>query len=244
LAWAADLPASAAGRKAAAPQADASPESSYQVGLLIGDQLEHNGLASKLSLDQLIRGLKDGLGGREQTVQERDATTRFMRSTHDTLVDSNREAAHEFLARNAKEAGIHTTPSGLQYRVLSEGEPSGKPPSVMDQVTVRYRASLPDGHEFDRSDTHDRPATFRVNSVLKGWQEAFLAMKPGAKWQLFVPPELGYGGNTPPGVPPGSLLIYELELLRIDPAPPMNPAAQRRPPIGNSTAPGATAPSQ
>ena len=100
----------------------------------------------------------------------------------------------------------------------------------MDQVTVRYRASLLDGREFDRSDTHDRPATFRVNSVFKAWQEAFQNMKPGARWQLFVPPELGYGGNTPVGVPPGSLIIYELELLKIEPAPPVDPALLHRAP--------------
>jgi FKBP-type peptidyl-prolyl cis-trans isomerase FklB len=127
-------------------------------------------------------------------------------------------------------------PSGLQYRVLNKGDSSAKSPGPTDQVTVRYKASLADGTVFDRSDTHDRPAMFRVNSVFKGWQEAFLAMKPGAKWQLFVPPELGYGANSPPGVPPGALLIYELELLQVEPTPPMDPAAARRPPAAGAKA--------
>jgi FKBP-type peptidyl-prolyl cis-trans isomerase FklB len=215
----------------AAPSAAPSPaDSSYQLGLLLGNQLEHNGLARAVAVDQLVRGLKEGLAGHEQTAAERDLTLGFMRSTLQSLVESNKAAARDFLARNAREPGVRSMPSGLQYRVLAEGEASGKPPSPTDQVTVRYRATLLDGHEFDRSDTHDRPATFRVNSVFKAWQEAFHSMKPGARWQLFVPPELGYGGNTPVGVPPGSLIIYELELLKIEPAPPVDPALLNRAP--------------
>jgi len=236
----ASLPAAGATQARAASSTPAQPSESapgdlsYQTGMLLGEQLEHNGLASKITLNELIRGLKDGLAGQAQTAQDRDATLRFMRGAHEALADSNRKAAQDFLARNAKETGIHGMPSGLQYRVLAEGDPSGKPPSLMDQVTVRYRATLVDGHEFDRSDTHERPATFRVSGVIKGWQEAFLAMKPGAKWQLFVPPELGYGSNTPPGVPPGSLMIYDLELLKIEPAPPVDPKLPRRAPKTDS----------
>jgi FKBP-type peptidyl-prolyl cis-trans isomerase len=219
------LPAAPA---SAQPMPAAPANSSYGIGVLLGGQLEHNGLGSRLRLDELMQGLKDGLAGHTQTPQERDETLHFMRSVHASLADSNRAAAREFLARNAKESNVRSTPSGLQYRVLAEGDPSGKSPAPTDAVTVRYRAILPDGHEFDRSDSHDRAATFRVNSMLKGWQEAILAMKPGAKWQLFVPPELGYGSNTPPGVPPGSLLVYELELLRIDASSPVDPSAARQ----------------
>jgi FKBP-type peptidyl-prolyl cis-trans isomerase len=153
-----------------------------------------------------------------------------MRDARESLTEKNRVAGREFLDRNAKESGVISMPSGLQYKVLNKGDSNAKSPGPTDQVTVRYRASLTDGTVFDRSDTHDRPAMFRVNSVFKGWQEAFLAMKPGAKWQLFVPPELGYGANSPPGVPPGALLIYELELLQVEPAPPIDPAAAKRPP--------------
>jgi FKBP-type peptidyl-prolyl cis-trans isomerase FklB len=205
-----------------------TPEAgSYDVGVMLGSQLEHNGLLPILSLDTLIRGLKDALGGHAMTAQERDAALRFMREARDALAENNRAASRQFLERNAKLPGVMTMPSGLQYRVLAEGDPRGKPPAPTDQVTVRYRASLADGTEFDRSDTHDRPATFRVNTVFKGWQEAFLAMKPGAKWQLFVPPELGYGTNSPPSVPPGALLVYELELLRVEPSAAMDPAAAK-----------------
>jgi FKBP-type peptidyl-prolyl cis-trans isomerase len=153
-----------------------------------------------------------------------------MRDAREALAEKNRAAGREFLDRNAKQPGVMTMPSGLQYRVLNKGDSNAKSPAPSDQVTVRYTASLADGKVFDRSNAHDRPATFRVNSVFKGWQEAFLAMRPGAKWQLFVPPELGYGANSPPGIPPGALLIYELELLQVEPTPPMDPAAAKQRP--------------
>jgi FKBP-type peptidyl-prolyl cis-trans isomerase FklB len=203
----------------------ATPEvASYDVGLMLGSQLEHNGLAPLVSLDALIRGLRDAVGGRAATADERDAALQFMRSARDALVERNHAAAREFLDKNAKLPDVVTTPSGLQYRVLVAGDPNGKPPGPQDEVTVRYRASLADGTEFDRSESHDRPASFRVNSVLKGWQQALLAMKPGAMWRLFVPPELGYGVNSPPAVPPGALVVYELELLQV--APPPNPLSK------------------
>ena len=220
-------PAAAAKPPAVTPEAG-----SYDIGLMLGSQLEHNGVLPQLSLDTVIRGLKDAVGGRAITAEERDAALRFMRDARDALVEKNRAAGREFLGRNAKEPGVLSMPSGLQYRVLNKGDSNSKSPAPTDQVTVRYKASLTDGTVFDRSETHDRPAMFRVNSVFKGWQEAFLAMKPGAKWQLFVPPELGYGTNSPPGVPPGALLIYELELLQVEPSPALDPAAAKRPPAG------------
>jgi len=220
------------------PPAITQEAASYDIGLMLGSQLEHNGVLPNVSLDTVIRGLKDAAGGRAITAQERDAAVRFMHDARDVLVEKNRAAGREFLERNAKQPGVMTMPSGLQYRVLNKGDSKAKSPAPTDQVTVRYRASLADGTEFDRSDTHDRPATFRVNTVFKGWQEAFLAMKPGAKWQLFVPPELGYGANSPPGIPPGALLIYELELLRVEPIPPMDPAAAKRPPAAGSKVDG------
>jgi FKBP-type peptidyl-prolyl cis-trans isomerase FklB len=207
---------------------------SYDVGLMLGSQLEHNGVAPIVSVDELIRGLKEAVGGRSVTAQERDAALRFIHDARDALTEKNRAAGREFLARNAKEPGVMSMPSGLQYRVLNHGDSNAKSPGPTDQVTVRYRASLTDGKEFDRSDSHDRPAMFRVNSVFKGWQEAFLAMKPGAKWQLFVPPELGYGANPPPAIPPGAVLVYELELLQVEPAAPMDPAAAQRLPTAHA----------
>ncbi len=212
------------------PRAINSEQGSYDIGLMLGSQLEHNGVTPALSLDAVIRGLREAVGGRAITAEEREAALQYMRDARVAYAEKNRAAAREFLEKNAKQRGIITTPSGLQYRVLNKGAPTGKSPALTDRVTVRYRASLADGTEFDRSDIHGQPATFRLNSVFKGWQEALLAMKIGAKWQLFVPPELGYGANSPPAVPPGALLIYELELFQIEPAAPLDPAAAVRPP--------------
>jgi len=241
------LPAAASGAPAstatpstaaALPNPPATPEiGSYDIGLMLGTQLKHNGVVGIVSMDTVIRGLKDAVGGRTMSAEERDAALRFMHDARDSLAEKNRTAGRAFLDRNAKKPGVKTMPSGLQYRVLAEGNPNGKSPGPTDEVTIRYLASLSDGTEIDRSDTHDRPATFRVNSVFKGWQEAFLAMRPGAKWQLFVPPELGYGNAPPPSVPPGALLVYEIELLKIEAAAPIDPnAARRRPPPGGSPA--------
>jgi FKBP-type peptidyl-prolyl cis-trans isomerase FklB len=213
-----------AGRAPASPPVSPAV-GSYDIGLLLGSQIEHNGLGPNLSMDELIKGLKDAIGGRAITEAEREAAVGFMHEARDSLSGKNRAMGREFLERNAKLPGVVTLPSGLQYKILSPGDPHGKSPAPTDDVTVRYRTSLIDGKEIDRSDTHDRPAKFRVNSVFKGWQEAFASMKLGATWELFVPPELGYGNNSPPSIPPGSLLIYEIELLRIEPHAAMEPEA-------------------
>lgn len=230
-------PALTAAASAKAPPL-APDAASYDLGLLLGSQLDHDGLAPTISIDGLTRGLKDALGGRAPTAEQREAAQHFVRAAHDALADRNRSLARDFLADNAKQPGVMSMPSGLQYRILNAGDPAGKSPIPTDTVTVRYRASLADGTEYDRSDSHDHPATFRVNTVFKGWQQAFLAMKPGAKWQLFVPPELGYGNNSPPTVPPGAVLVYELELLKIEAAVPLDPAAKRG---AELTRPGGTA---
>lgn len=231
VAVAVDSPQKADAATAQAKQPTVSPEvGSYDVGLMLGNQLEHNGLVPVLSLETLLRGLKEGMGGRILTPEERDAGLRFMRDSHSTLYDKNAAAAHAFLEKNATQPGVVAMPSGLQYRVLAAGDPKGKSPLATDQVTVRYRTSLADGSVIDRSDSHDAPATFRVNTVFKAWQEAFSTMKTGAKWQLFVSPELGYGKNTPPSIPPGALLVYEIELLNVERAPPMDPATARKAP--------------
>lgn len=213
--------------------APVAPEvGSYDIGLMLGSELKQNGVSPVMSVDAVIRGLKDALGGRSISAEERDAASRFMHDARDVLAEKNRTAGREFLARNAKQPGVVSTPSGLQYKIAIAGDSNAKSPALTDQVSVRYQARFADGTVFDRSDNHERPAIFRVNSVLKGWREALLAMKPGAKWQLFVPSDLAYAANPPFGVPPGALVIFDLELLQVEPTPPMDPAAAKRPAAG------------
>ncbi len=150
-----------------------------------------------------------------------------MRSAREALAARNADLARAFLARNAHAPGVTSTPSGLQYRILDSGDLKAPSPNLSDQVTLRYRLSLADGTVLDRSEDHpQQAATFRVSRVIPAWREALLLMRPGAKWQLFVPPALGYGANSPPPIPPGALLVFELDLVSVDSSVPMLP---RRP---------------
>ena len=108
-------------------------------------------------------------------------------------------------------------PSGLQYRIVAEG--SGKTPKSADTVTVHYRGTLIDGTEFDSSYSRGKPATFGVNRVIAGWTEALQLMKEGARWQLFIPPDLAYGEKGAGSkIPPNSSLIFDVELLSVQPS--------------------------
>jgi FKBP-type peptidyl-prolyl cis-trans isomerase len=124
-------------------------------------------------------------------------------------------AGADFLKENAKKEGVKTTPSGLQYKVLKEGE--GKSPKATDNVRVHYRGTLLNGTEFDSSIKRGEPAEFPLNHVIKGWTEGVQLMKEGAKYQFFIPANLAYGERGTPGGPigPNETLIFEVELLKV-----------------------------
>jgi FKBP-type peptidyl-prolyl cis-trans isomerase FklB len=160
----------------------------------------------------------------------------YARSLFDASAARNAAAAKEFLVRNGKDKGVVTTNSGLQYKILAAGDKKAPPISPADSVTVDYRGKLLNGTEFDSSYATGMPATFPVNGVIKGWQEALVLMKPGAKWQLFVPPELAYGARSRPKIPPNSLLIFDVNLLSVEPAdapPKAPPGTPSAPPVRN-----------
>jgi FKBP-type peptidyl-prolyl cis-trans isomerase FklB len=124
------------------------------------------------------------------------------------------EEGRSFLAENQKKEGIRALPSGLQYKVLSEG--SGRSPQAADTVTVNYKGTLIDGTEFDSSYKRGQSATFKVSGVIQGWTQALQLMKEGSKWQLFIPPDLAYGERgAGRSIPPNSTLIFEVELISI-----------------------------
>lgn len=197
--------------------ADVKDQGSYGLGVSIGTQLRGLGLtADALAMERIIQGLRDALSGKTQlSAAENETVVALIEGSRSALGNSNKDAARKFLAENGKRKGVVTTPSGLQYRIVSEGK--GAPPKSTDQVTVHYRGTLLDGTEFDSSMKRGEPASFPVNGVIKGWQEALVLMKPGAKWELFIPPELAYDLNSPPAIPPGSLLRFDVELLSIGP---------------------------
>jgi FKBP-type peptidyl-prolyl cis-trans isomerase len=124
-------------------------------------------------------------------------------------------ADKQFLVDNAKKDGVTTTASGLQYKVIIQGE-GAKPSSPATRVKVHYRGSLIDGSEFDSSYSRNQPLTFALNGVIAGWTEGLQLMPIGSKYVLYIPSELGYGASGAGGViPPNATLIFEVELLDI-----------------------------
>jgi FKBP-type peptidyl-prolyl cis-trans isomerase len=217
----ANAPGSAAPAAATAPPAEpvADDASSYSVGVAFGNQLHNSGLEHAVVVDALIRGLKEGLAGKAVTNDDRERSVQLLRTGRDALAAHNRTLAHDFLEKNASVAGVTTTASGLQYMVFAAGDANAAAPTANDRVTVNYRGRLIDGTEFDNSDSHPQAASFGLEGVIKGWHEALVMMKPGAKWRLFIPPALAYDTYSPPAIPPGSLLIFDVELLKVEPRP-------------------------
>lgn len=124
------------------------------------------------------------------------------------------KAGRDFLTANAKKPGVITTPSGLQYEVLTQG--TGDVPQKTDKVKVHYEGKLIDGTVFDSSIQRGEPAVFGLNQVIKGWTEGLALMPVGSKWRLYVPQELGYGERQAGKIPPYSTLIFDVELLGIE----------------------------
>jgi len=199
------------------PSAD---EAAYAIGLNMGQQLHQSGVTEEFPIARVDQGLKDGLTGKKALAADQMRVQAFLRSTAEAAAAKNAAAAHEYLDRNAKAKGVTTAASGLQYKIIEAGNLKGASPQPADLVTLRFRGKFLDGTEFDSSSKPGTATTFQVNGVMKGWQEALTLMKPGAKWQLFVPPELGYGQGSRPGIPGGSLLIFDIELTSIQAAPP------------------------
>lgn len=180
-----------------------------------GVQIEPDAFA--LALRDMRDGVEPRLSDEEitqvmSTFQEQEMARR--QAEHSALAETNLAAARSFLASNAEEEGVEVTDSGLQYRVLEEGE--GPRPTADDTVTVHYRNQLLDGTVFDSSYERDQPATFSLSGVIAGWTEGLQLMQEGGRMELYIPPELAYGpsGNGP--IPPNSALMFEVELLSVE----------------------------
>ncbi|MHA3773950.1 FKBP-type peptidyl-prolyl cis-trans isomerase [Verrucomicrobiota bacterium sgz303538] len=135
-------------------------------------------------------------------------------NTQPVQAESAMEKGEKFLKENAAKEGVKTLPSGLQYKVLKQGE--GKSPKATDTVSVHYKGTLIDGKEFDSSYKRGEPAEFPVNRVIKGWTEALQLMKEGDKWMLYIPSNLAYGSRgAGRDIGPDETLIFEVELLKV-----------------------------
>lgn len=125
------------------------------------------------------------------------------------------DAGQAFLAQNAKAADMHVTASGLQYRILRSGPPTGAHPTTDGEVKVNYEGKLLDGTVFDSSYARGMPAVLEVERLIAGWQEALKLMRPGDIWLVYLPPQLAYGDQDSGPIPAGSVLVFKLELIAV-----------------------------
>ena len=183
----------------------------YSLGFELGKDLK--GQQLELLPDALLKGAEDGVSGSKPLVRPTQRAA-ALKQIKEMRAKNNLEQSQAFLTRIAEKEGVVTLPSGLQYKEVQAGE--GKTPGAGDSVVVNYRGTLIDGTEFDSSYERGKPAAFQVKKVIKGWREALQLMKEGAKWELFIPPELAYGKRGKKDViAPNSALIYEVELISI-----------------------------
>ena len=198
---------------------------SYSLGQQIGRDFKSQG--ADLDAAALVQGFKDANTGaepafdREQmkailgslkgriNAAQREEVQKH-RAQRQKEAEEKRRKGEEFLAKNRSKPGVNTLPSGLQYKVIKAG--NGQKPGPQDVVRVHYRARLLNGHEFDSSDSSVGPVSFSVNKVIPGWTEALQLMREGARWELYLPPELAYGRRGPLA---HQTVIYEVELLGV-----------------------------
>ena len=179
-----------------------------------------------LNEDFFIAGVQDALYGRETllTPEEMQAAIQQHGEYHakkqeerDALAEANRKAGEEFLTKNKERDGVIALPSGLQYEILTKG--SGEVPKGTDSVRVQYRGSFIDGTAFDSTYEREKPAVLPVERMLPGWNEAIQMMPVGSRWKLYIPGNLAYGPTGKGGIiGPDSTVIFEIELLGIEPA--------------------------
>jgi len=201
---------------------DLKDRESYSLGYQFGQSLKYQGL--DINMEVYESGIKDALGGTkprltqeeiQKTVSELQQRVMAARQKElKEMAEKNLSEGRAFLEENKKKEGVKTLPSGLQYKVLAEG--SGKTPQATDSVTVNYRGGFINGTEFDSSYQRGKPATLQVDKVVPGWKEALQLMKEGSKWQIFIPPELGYGDRGGGPIPPNSTLLFDVELISVN----------------------------
>ncbi len=195
---------------------------SYSIGFNIGNNLKKQSI--DVSPDLLSQGIKDALSGGKPLLTEQEMSETIMAFQKEMmakqaertkeLAEKNKKEGEAFLAENKKKEGVITLPSGLQYKVITEG--TGETPKLTDFVTTNYRGTFIDGKEFDSSYRRGQPASFPVNGVIPGWTEALQLMKVGSKWQLFIPSSLAYGERgAGSDIGPNATLIFEVELISI-----------------------------
>jgi FKBP-type peptidyl-prolyl cis-trans isomerase FklB len=194
---------------------------SYAVGWDIGADIKRR--STEFDVESLIAAIRDVVADNEPRVsaeemrllladlQEKVRAEQIEQFRQ--LSEENQAKSEEFLEANKSKTGIVVLPSGVQYRIIEEGE--GARPNLESRVSVHYRGSLMSGREFDSSFARGTPEEFTVNGVLAGWQEVLPLMKAGSTWQIFVPPELAFGARGNPPVGPNEALMFDIKLVEI-----------------------------
>ena len=196
---------------------------SYALGLSMGNNFRSSGI-QKLDVQDFADGVAAVFSGetprmtydeaKEEIRKYFTAMEERQRAEAAKMGEVNEKAGKEFLEGNGKREGVHTTPSGLQYEVLEQGD--GPKPEPTDQVVVHYTGKLIDGTVFDSSVERGEPATFGVTQVIPGWVEALQLMSAGSKWRLFIPSALAYGPQGAGGIiGPNATLIFDVELIKV-----------------------------
>lgn len=195
---------------------------SYALGLGIGAQLKNMG-AETLNIDDFAQAIKDSIAGKEQlsAADAQKIVTEFFKEQEAIqrakAAENGKKAKEEgekYLKENASKEGVITTPSGLQYKVIKEG--NGKKPQATDSVVCHYEGFLIDGTTFDSSIQRGEPATFPLNGVIAGWTEGLQLMQEGAKYRFFIPYNLAYGEAGAAGaIPPFATLVFDVELIEV-----------------------------
>jgi FKBP-type peptidyl-prolyl cis-trans isomerase len=193
---------------------------SYILGYKMGENLKQQSVPVKPEI--VFRGLREGMAGTTANIPDSAMQATMMafqvrmmgiQRQKDSAASITQKAdGDKFLADNKGKDGVKTTPSGLQYKVLTQG--TGPRPKATNQVTVHYKGTLLDGKEFDSSYQRGEPATFMLNQVIPGWTEGVQLMNVGSKYQFWIPGDLAYGPQgSPPTIPPNATLVFEVELL-------------------------------
>ncbi len=200
--------------------AELSGDISYYFGYSLGNNLQQTGNAD-VDPEKVLLGLRHSLAAMQPALsedQQRAVLEEVQRrriEIQQQRMDGLAEAARTFLEYNAKQEGIIETASGLQYQVLQEG--TGASPTAEDSVLAHYEGRLVNDSVFDSSIARGEPVTFPLSRVIAGWTEGLQLMKEGGKTRFFIPPELGYGPGGTQNIPPNSVLIFDVELLEVNP---------------------------
>jgi FKBP-type peptidyl-prolyl cis-trans isomerase FklB len=201
---------------------DQKDKEGYSLGYQFGKNMRFEG--TELDLDAYQDGLRDALDGKDPRMTQEEMRntiasfqqrmTAAQQKRQGDQAEKNLAEGRAFLAENGKKEGVRTLPSGLQYKVLAGG--SGRMPGKSDTVTVHYRGTFTNGKEFESSYGRAVPPTFQVEGLIPGWTEALQMMREGAKWVLYLSPDLAYGVKGSPAViPSNSVLIFEIDLISI-----------------------------